>query len=228
MKKKFVLLACLLITAALGSRFGEVSIATPAIDRSKILSADIADPAADLSSLVLTLQDLPPGFTEMSSDYVASLRNQLSQGRQFKPASIFAYQKIDNSKLFELQLLIGFTVQLSEPSLQAMFDRASGEGLFAKAFSQGLNDNKELQFNPPAALTLQDKIGEVSAGWRSQGKVENIPMNCDLALFRRGQIGVVMATVYLDGTKPTITISEAGGKFDSRMMELRPDLTQPQ
>ena len=92
MKKKFVLLVCLLITAALGGRFGEVSIASPAIDRSHILSADIADPAADLSSLVLTLQDLPPGFTEMSSDYVASLRNQLSQGRQFKPASIFAYQ----------------------------------------------------------------------------------------------------------------------------------------
>ena len=108
----------------------------------------------------------------MSSDYVASLRNLLSQGPDFKPASIFAYQKID-SKLFELQLLIGFTVQLSEPTLQAMFDQARGEGSFAKAFSQGLNDNKELQFTPPATLTLQDKIGEVSAGWRSQGKVEN-------------------------------------------------------
>jgi hypothetical protein len=146
-----------------------VSIATKAIDRSNILSADIPDPAADLSRVVLTLQDLPPGFTEMSSDDVANFRNQLSQGPDFKPASIFAYQKID-SKLFELQLLIGFTVQLSDSTLQAMFDRASGEGIFAKAFSQGLNDNKELQFTPPATLTLQDKIGEVSAGWRSQGK----------------------------------------------------------
>ena len=227
MKKKVVLLVCLLISAGWGGGFCEVSIATKAIDRSNILSADIPEPAADLSSLVLTLQDLPPGFTEMSSDYVASLRNLLSQGPDFKPASIFAYPKID-SKLFELQLLIGFTVQLSEPTLQAMFDQASGEGSFAKAFSQGLNDNKELQFTPPATLTLQDKIGEVSAGWRSQGKVENIPMNVDLALFRRGQIGVVMATIYLDGTKPTITISEAGRKFDSRMMEFRPDLTQPQ
>ena len=201
----------------------------------------------------------------MSSDDVANFRNQLSQGPDFKPASLFAYQKID-LKLFELQFLRGFTVQLSDPIQQATFDRANGEGLFAKAFSQGLNDNKELQFTPPATLTLQGKIGEVSAGWRSQGKVENIPMNCDRALFRRGQIGVVMATIYLDGAKPTqdlrtptkkpgflpnlpittksfrekpgfwtpcvspttITISEAGRKFDSRMMELRPDLTQPQ
>ena len=227
MKKKVVLLVCLLISAALGGGFCEVSIATKAINRSNILSADIPDPAPDLSSLVLTLQDLPPGFTEMPSDYVASLRNKLSQGPEFKAASIFAYQKID-SKLLELQLLIGFTFQLSDPTLQAAFDQGMGEGIFAKAFTQGLNDDKELQFSPPATLTLQDKIGEVSAGWRSQGKVENIPMNVDLALFRRGQIGVVMATIYLDGTKPTITISEAGRKFDSRMMELKPDLTQPQ
>jgi hypothetical protein len=226
MKKKVVLLVCLLISAGWGGGFCEVSIATKAIDRSNILSADIPDPAADLSSLVLTLQDLPPGFTEMPSDYVASLRNKLSQGPDFKAASVFAYQKID-SKLLELQLLIGFTFQLSDPTLQAAFDQGIGEGIFAKAFTQGLNDDKELQFTPPASLTLEDKIGEVSAGWRSQGKVENIPMNVDLALFRRGQIGVVMATIYLDGTKPTITISEAGRKFD-RMMELKPDLTQPQ
>ena len=186
MKKKVVLLVCVLISAGWGGGFCEVSIATKAIDRSNILSADIPDPAADLSSLVLTLQDLPPGFTEMPSDYVASLRNKLSQGPDFKAASVFAYQKID-SKLLELQLLIGFTFQLSDPTLQAAFDQGIGEGIFAKAFTQGLNDDKELQFTPPATLTLEDKIGEVSAGWRSQGKVENIPMNVDLALFRRGK-----------------------------------------
>jgi hypothetical protein len=219
---------CLLISAALGGAFCEESIATKAIDRSNILSADIPDPAADLSGLVLTLQDLPPGFTEMSSDDVANFRNQLSQGPDFKPASLFAYQKID-PKLSEIQFLIGFTVQLSDPIQQATFDRAIGEGMAAKAFSQGLNSNKESPFTDPAALTLQDKIGEVSAGWRSQGKIENIiPMNADLAMFRRGQIGVFMASIYLDGAKPTITISEAGRKFDSRIMELRPDLTQPQ
>ncbi|WP_445245580.1 hypothetical protein [Microcoleus sp. OTE_8_concoct_300] len=226
MKKKVVLLVCFLISAGLGGGFCEVSIATKAIDRSKIVSADIPTPAADLSSVVLTLQDLPPGFTEVSSEYVASFRNKLSQGLGFKPPSLFAYQKID-SKLFELQLLIGFTVQLSDPIQQARFDQAIREGMVAKAVSQGLNSNKESQFTDPAALTLQDKIGEVSAGWRTQGKIENIPMNVDLALFRRGQIGVLMATMYLDGTKPPITISEAGRKLDSRMMELKPDLTQP-
>ena len=225
MKKKVVLLVCLL-SAALGGGFCEESIATPRVDRSITQSADIPTPAADLSNLVLTLQHLPPGFTEMSSDDVASFRNQLSQGLDFKPASIFAYQKIDR-KLFELQFLIGFTVQLSDPIQQATFDRAIREGMAAKAFSQGFNSNKESPFTHPAALTLQDKIGDVSAGWRSKGKIENIPMNVDMTLFRRGKIGVFVTGIYLDGTKPAVTISEAARKFDSRMMELKPDLTQP-
>ena len=222
MKKKVCILGCLLISSTFGGGLAQKSIANPGVASSKTQLADISPVAADLSNVVLTLQDLPPGFTEASS--LASLKN-LFQNSGFKPASLFAYQKID-SKLFELQFLIGFTVQLSDPIQQARFDQAIGERSFAKAVSQGLNRNKESQFAPPAALTLQDKIGEVSAGWRSQGKIENIPMNVDLALFRRGQIGVFMATLYLDGTKPTITISEAARKFDSRMMELKPDLTK--
>jgi hypothetical protein len=52
-------------------------------------------------------------------------------------------------------------------------------------------------------------------------------MNVDMRLFWRKKIGVFMTAIYLDGTKPTITISAAARKFDSRMMELKPNLTQP-
>ncbi|MEG3840882.1 hypothetical protein [Microcoleus sp. herbarium14] len=225
MKKKVCILACLLISSIFGGGLAQMSIANPGVVSSNTQSADIPAPAGDLSNLVLTLQDLPPGFTEMSSDDVANFRNQLSQSPDFKPASFFAYQKVDRN-LFQLQFLIGFTVQLSDPIQQATFDRAIGEGSAAKAFSQGFSRNKESPFTPPAVLTLPDKIGEVSAGWRSQGKIENIPMNVDMTLFRRGKIGVFMTTIYLDGTKPTITISSAARKFDSRMMELKPDLTK--
>ncbi|MEG4104701.1 hypothetical protein QUA04_01015 [Microcoleus sp. S13_C5] len=40
-------------------------------------------------------------------------------------------------------------------------------------------------------------------------------------------LGSFMAIMYLDGSKPSVTISEAARKLDSRMMELKPDLTQP-
>ncbi|MEG4576162.1 hypothetical protein QUA56_26355 [Microcoleus sp. N3A4] len=55
----------------------------------------------------------PPRFYRDVTDDVANFRNQLSQGPDFKPASIFAYQKIDR-KLFQLQFVIEFTVQLSD------------------------------------------------------------------------------------------------------------------
>ena len=53
-------------------------------------------------------------------------------------------------------------------------------------------------------------------------------MNVDLALFRRGKIGGFLMIYISTALNPTITISEAARKFDSRMMELKPDLTQPQ
>ena len=223
MKKKVVLLVCLLISAGLGGGFCEVSIATKAIDRSNILSADIPEPAADLSGLVLTLQNLPAGFTEMPP---ATLKNIVSRIPNFTPASVFGYYKNDDE---QFQVVTGFTAQLPNRIDRAKFDSEIREGSFAQQFSQGLNSsNKEFQFANLTALTLEDKIGEVSAGWATQGKIQGITMNVELALFRRGKIASFMAIMYLDGTKPTITISEAARKFDSRMMELKPDLTQPQ
>lgn len=219
MNKKACILACLLISSILGGGLTQMSIANPGVTRSNTQSADIPEPAGDLSNLILTLQDLPPGFTEMSSG-AAKFKNPLS-----KPAPGFAYQKNDDE---QFQLLIGFTIQLTNRIDRARFDADIREGTAAKEFSEGLNSNKESQFTNPTALTLQDNTGEVSAGWTSQGKIANIPMNVDFAIFRRGKIGAFMVIIYLDGMKPTITIGEAARKLDSRMMELKPDLTKPQ
>jgi hypothetical protein len=65
MKKKVGLLVCLLISAGLGGGFCEVSIATKAIDRSNILSADIPDSAADLSGVVLTYKTCPQVYRDV-------------------------------------------------------------------------------------------------------------------------------------------------------------------
>lgn len=165
MKKKVVLLVCLLISAALGGGFCEVSIATKAIDRSNILSADIPEPAADLSGLVLTLQNLPAGFTEMPP---ATIKNIVSRIPNFKPASVFGYYKNDDE---QFQVVTGFTAQLPNRSDRAKFDAEIREGSFAQKFSQGLNSrNKEFQFANLTALTLEDKIGEVWGGGQLKEK----------------------------------------------------------
>jgi hypothetical protein len=195
-----------------------------AIDRSNILSADIPEPAADLSGLVLTLQNLPAGFTEMPP---ATIKNIVSLIPNFKPASVFGYYKNDDQ---QFQVITGLTAQLPNRIDRAKFDAEIREGIFAQQFSQGLNSssNKEFHFANLTALTSKDKIGEVSGGWTTQGKIQGVTMNVELALFRRGKIGSFMAIMYLDGSKPSVTISSAARQLDSRIMELKADLTQPQ
>ncbi len=67
MKKKVCILGCLLISSTFGGGLAQKSIANPGVASSKTQLADILPVAADLSNVVLTLQDLPPGFTEASS-----------------------------------------------------------------------------------------------------------------------------------------------------------------
>jgi len=215
---------CLLISAALGGAVGERSIATLVRDRSNTLSADIPAPAADLSGLVLTLQDLPAGFTEMPP---ATIQKLVSGFQSFKPASVFAYNKSDDQ---HFQVIIGFTKYLTNLIDRTQFDAEMREDIFAQGFSKGLNSsgNKEVQFTNLTALTLEEKIGEVSRGWTNQGKIQGVTMNVEIAVFRRGKIGSYLIIMYLDGSKPAVTISEAARKLDKRIMELKPDLTQPQ
>jgi hypothetical protein len=224
MKKKLVFLVCLLISAGLSSAVGEKSIAIPTRSSTNSLSADISTPAADLSNLVLRLQDLPAGFVEMPP---AAIQKLVSRLNTFKPGSVFAYQKNDDQ---QFQILAGLTTQLPNRIDRAAFDANIGEQIFAQNFSKGLNSsgNKEFQFTNPTALTLEEKIGEVSGGWTTQGKIQGVKINVEIALFRRGKIGSFLMMMYLDGSKPAITISEVARQLDSRIIELKPDLSQPQ
>jgi hypothetical protein len=216
MKKKACILACLLISSTFGGGFAQMSIANPGVAEINTQSVDIPDSGGDLSNLILTLQDLPPGFTEVST-----LKNQL-QNSPIKAASVFAYQKNDDEQFL---LLTGFTTELTNQIDIAKFDADIREGDFAKRFSKSFNNHKESKFTDASPLTLKN-IGDVSAGWTIQGKIRGIPMNADMVMLRRGKIGAFITILYLDGSKPTITISEAARKLDNRMMELKPDLTK--
>ncbi|MEG4286424.1 hypothetical protein QUB68_25155 [Microcoleus sp. A006_D1] len=223
MKKKVVFLVCLLISAALGDGFGKVSIATPAIDRSNTLSADIPTPPADLSGLVLTLQDLPAGFKEMPTAAMKKLTSDLAS---LKPASLFGYQKSDEE---QFQSIIGFTMQIPDPIELAQFDAEIRKGNFAQEFSKSLNGGSpEDHFPNVTPLTLEDRIGEISGAWTSKGTIQGKPVNAEFAVFRRGKIVSFLMLMYLNGKKPAITMSSAARQLDKRIMELKPDLTQPQ
>jgi hypothetical protein len=224
MKKKLVFLVCLLISAGLASALGEESIAIPILSLPNTLSADIPTPAAQLSNLVVTLQDLPAGFTEMPP---ATIQKLVMGLQSLKPASVFAYKKSDDQ---QYQLIIGFTKDLTNLIDRTQFDAEMGANIWAENFSKGLNSSagKEVQFTALTALTLEEKIGDVSRGWTNKAKIRGVSMNVELAVFRREKIGNYLIMMYLDGHKPAVTISEVARKLDKRIMELKPDLTQPQ
>jgi hypothetical protein len=223
MKRKVVFLVCLLISAGLSSAVGEKSIAIPVRSSTNSLLADISTPATDLPNLVLTLQDLPAGFVEMPP---ATMQKLVSGLQTLKPASVFGYNKNDDQ---HFQIIIGFTQKLTNQIERAKFDADMREDIFAKEFSKGLNSGKnEYQFTNLTTLTLEEKIGEVSRGWTNQGKIQGVTMNLEIAVFRRGQIGSYLMILYLDGKKPAITMNSAARQLDKRIVELKPDLTQPQ
>ncbi|WP_293342020.1 hypothetical protein [Microcoleus sp. CAWBG58] len=104
------------------------------------------------------------------------------------------------------------------------------EDVFAKEFSKGLNSSgkNEYQFTNLTTLTLEEKIGEVSRGWTNQGKIQGVTMNLEIAVFRWGKIGSYLMILYVDGKKPAITMSSVARQLDKRIVEMTPDLTQPQ
>jgi hypothetical protein len=128
-----VFLVCLLISAGWGGAVGEKSIAIAVRSLPNTLSADIPTPAAELSKLVLTLQDLPAGFREFPT---AAFQQLVSRIQSFKPASVFAYNKSDDQ---QYRVIIGFTMQVPNQIDLAKFDAEIREESFAQELSKGLN-----------------------------------------------------------------------------------------
>ncbi|OCQ94713.1 hypothetical protein BCD67_04420 [Oscillatoriales cyanobacterium USR001] len=223
MKKQLAISFCLFNLAILNNGATLSAQANSKIILTPIQSPKIAADNTNLSKNILTLQDLPPGFTEAE---VGSLKNELTQNKDFKPESVFAYQKNDDKNF---QLILGFTMQIPTQLDQNSFDNYLRQGDFAKAFLQGLNDRQMPQFSSPIPLSLGENIGEISAGWLTKGQLENITMRVDMAVFRRGNLGAILMTFYLDGKTPSIEIAEAARKLDRRIIELNPSVqTQPQ
>jgi len=233
MKKQITVSLFLLICTILADGFIVKAIATQkyskdtAMPFSYLLSENyyVAAEPPDLSKVVLTVKDLPPGFEDMS-DQAESFKKQLKDERKFKPESVFAFQKSDDKKF---QLILGFTMKLATRIEQASFDSSITKEDFSQYFLKGLNERSQKEFTKINPLPLGEMIGEASAGWVTKGKIENLPVSIDIAIFRRQNLGAFLVTLYIDGDSPSITIADIARKFDSRIVQLMPPAsTQPQ
>lgn len=229
MKKQLTVSVCLVISAILTDGFTLKASANLVTTLNQIQPTiqptNIAAATPDLAKAVLTLQDLPPGFKNMSGE-AESLKNELNNSNEVKAENVFAFQKNDDK---QFQLLVGFTMPMLTRIEQASFDSSIRQQDFAQEFLKGLNEGSQGDFSNITSLPMGENIGDASAKWVTKGQLNGIPMRLEMVVFRRGNLGAMLMILYLDGESPSIAVVDAAKRLDSRIVELSPvSPTQPQ
>lgn len=229
MKKQLTVSVCLVISAILteGFTLGASANSVTALNQIQptIQPTNIAATTPDLPKAVLTLQDLPSGFKDMSGE-AESLKKQLNNSNEVKAENVFAFQKSDDK---QFQLIVGFTMPMLSRIEQASFDSSIRQQDFAQEFLKGLNEGSQGDFSNITSSPMGENIGDASAKWVTKGQLNGIPMRLEMAVFRRGNLGAMLMILYLDGESPSIAIADAARRLDSRIVELSPvSPTQPQ
>ena len=168
-------------------------------------------PLPDLSGVVLTLEDLPPGFEEIPPEELGFTAEALSS-EEFTVESVFTFMQVE-----PLGFIMGFTTLITSTVDQLSFDIALTQPEFLmEALISGMEpldiqDQREL---PGLAV-----YGDASAGLTLATDIGGIVMRMDLAVLRRDIVGAFLISMYIDRDTPTITIDEIASKMDGRIIE---------
>lgn len=165
----------------------------------------------DISSAVLTLDDLPPGFEEFDPEELGMSVEDLND-EAFHPEKVFVFLNMEN-----FQLVFGFNFLLTKKLDRVAFDAeiAKPETVLP-AFvggmgTEGVRDEKLLE-------GLED-IGEKQIGMTMVTNMENVPAQVDVLMFRRDVIGAMLISMVMEGATPNITIHDLGLKLDQHIKE---------
>ncbi|KAF0106768.1 MAG: hypothetical protein FD146_2360 [Anaerolineaceae bacterium] len=173
---------------------------------------------ADLSSVTLTLADLPPGFEVMPDNLLANFRSLLEQVNSaggFSNAemvNLVGYQRIDYpysefvvsfllTPLNTLQIF-QFDQQLSDPD---KFLRTTENALSGSGFSQ-------FELIPGST-----DIGAASIGFTCKVDAGAITIEEDILSWRRKNVNAQIAIYYSEGYQPTADILTLGRTLDTRL-----------
>jgi hypothetical protein len=173
---------------------------------------------------IITKEDLPPGFEEVSS-----LKNviQKSMGSSNgSPSSVFAFLKNEKSPI----LLMGLIQQLPPLPTQKdkeEFDKLLETDILPNIFISSFTRKGE-NLSKPEPLILTKKIGEAAKAWTTNTKIKEIPTRLDFITFRREQFFGFVIFMYMNETPETLNISDIASKMDQRLMTIMPTITPSQ
>jgi len=164
----------------------------------------------DLSDVVLTVEDLPPSFQEMSAEELGLTPESLSQ-ENFTVESLFLFMASE-----QLEFVMGFTALIPTELERTGFDVVLNQpDLLLKFFISGMGATEVLE---QKALSGVDDIGDASAGLTVVADMQGIPMRMDVAVFRRDIVGAFIFVMYLDGETPLLPVGDAARKLDARVL----------
>jgi hypothetical protein len=179
------------------------------------------------TTATLTLEDLPPGFTELPPELatqVASrldiLRQQLGQGN-LKPENFFTFVNPQN-----FQIVLGFTGKLPNKPEQASFDSSLQQLQQAEAQQQMLSQLQEklkafgeIKVTDSGTLPGLNDVANASTGLTLGLEMQGQPLRMDLAAFRRNTVGAFTAVMYAKGGQPAVAVGDVARKLDGRIVQ---------
>jgi hypothetical protein len=173
-------------------------------------------PLPDFSYAVLTKEDMPFGFEEVSfSDvYMAEEFEQLE--------SFFAFRR---SRGGHIELIMGYTMLLDSRSDRSGFTMMlDNPELMAELFASGIGVGEIVE---QVELPDVGDIGDESSGVTMVIDVEGSLVRIDIIMFQRDILGAIVFGVYEEGYEPTMPVGDAarllGDKIEAILSgDLRP------
>lgn len=172
----------------------------------------------DVSSVVLTRQDVPPGFQVF---YPEGLDEAVEayQSDEYRVQYINTFLDLETLEFVGAGTVLlpssvgqtSFDVLMQDP--QFVLDLVVSEGMLGYIDEvYGLEELPEM-----------DDIGEISTGVTVLAEVEGYsPFRQDVVVFRRGMLGVVVFDSYVDALGASVAVGELARTLDARAVEALP------
>ena len=159
-----------------------------------------ATPLPDFSAVILKLEDLPAGFQSVPS-----------QPANPDTQTLFSFVNIQ-----EFQILSGASMLIVDPTDALGFDAMLNDpNLMMQGIASGANSSA---FRDMQILPGMDNFGEASKGFTAVTELNNIMMQADFFIMKKGGVGLIATSFYKIGTTPPVSMQEIAkilaGRFD--------------
>ncbi|MFB2833731.1 hypothetical protein [Floridanema evergladense] len=228
MTHKFNLSLCLLTSAIWASTSIPVVFSQTPPATTQQVPVTIPLPAPSYNNAALIAQDLPTGFKEIPPELAKTIQTQFEilstqlSKAGMKPEKYFAF--VDEKTL---QIVVGFTGLISNPSDQANFD-STVKQLQQPEYQKQMIDDIKKNIKPDQALkileygmvpTVNNSIADTSSGMTVGIDMQGQLLQLDLAAFRRSNVGAFTAIMYRKGDRPTVNLDDIARKLDTRIVQ---------